>query len=129
MGLVFGWFISIIRFRICRSQKFVGIICFEFHFYHCGDLKGVARQLFILHFFPQFYQSNPSLSRITTCCQGYQRDAHIVRKCNPVCSTECINGICFAPNECICYPDHVKNFAGFCVPTCPNGEIEIPNYW
>lgn len=59
------------------------------------------------------------------CCQGYQRDAHILRKCNPICTTECINGICFAPNECICYPDHVKNLADFCVPTCPIGEIEI----
>lgn len=59
------------------------------------------------------------------CCQGYQRDAHIVRKCNPICQAECVNGICFSPNECICYPDHVKNLAGFCVPTCPIGEFEI----
>lgn len=24
--------------------------------------------------------------------------------------------------EWICWPDHVKNLAGFCVPTCPTGK-------
>lgn len=70
-------------------------------------------------------QSNPTLSRITTCCQGYERDPHILRKCNPICQTECVNGICYAPNDCICYPDHVKNLADFCVPTCPIGEYSL----
>lgn len=58
------------------------------------------------------------------CCQGYQRDSHIVRKCNPICQTDCVNGICYSPNECICFPEHVKNLAGYCVPTCPIGEFK-----
>lgn len=70
---------------------------------------------------PRGNGSNPTLSRITVCCQGYQRDPHIVRKCNPICHTECVNGICYSPNECICFPEHVKNLAGYCVPTCPIG--------
>ncbi len=65
------------------------------------------------------------MSRIQVCCDGYQRNPHIFRKCDPVCNQECINGICIAPNRCQCYPDHVQNLAGFCVSTCPIGEIKI----
>lgn len=78
---------------------------------------------FNFFFFVSFYQSNPTLSRITVCCQGYQRNAHIFRKCDPICENECINGICYSPNECICYPNHLKNLAGYCVPTCPIGAL------
>lgn len=79
-------------------------------------------ELIWLSIYLYFYlKSNPTLSRITVCCRGYQRNAHIVRKCDPICESECVNGICFSPNECICYPDHAKNLGGHCVPTCPIG--------
>ncbi|XP_037038817.1 von Willebrand factor D and EGF domain-containing protein-like [Bradysia coprophila] len=72
--------------------------------------------------------STPEMSRIHVCCEGYQRDPHIFRKCSPICSQECVNGICVAPNRCQCYPDHVHNLAGYCVATCPigcyNGECD-----
>lgn len=60
------------------------------------------------------------MSRIQVCCEGYKRNAHILRKCDPICNQECGNGICVAPNQCHCYPDYVKNLAGYCVPTCPS---------
>jgi len=65
--------------------------------------------------------STPAMSRIQVCCEGYERNPHIFRKCDPICSPECINGICIAPNQCQCYPDHVRNLAGFCIATCPIG--------
>ncbi|CAH2071895.1 unnamed protein product, partial [Iphiclides podalirius] len=65
--------------------------------------------------------SRPDLSRITACCRGYIRNIHNHRICDPVCSQECVNALCTAPETCTCFPDHVKNYAGFCVPTCPIG--------
>lgn len=62
------------------------------------------------------------MSRIQVCCEGYQRNPHIFRKCDPVCTQECVNGICVAPNRCQCFPDHVQNLAGYCVATCPIGK-------
>lgn len=62
------------------------------------------------------------MSRIQVCCEGYQRNPHIFRKCDPVCNQECVNGVCVAPNRCQCYPDHVQNLAGYCVATCPIGK-------
>lgn len=62
------------------------------------------------------------LSRVHVCCPGYRRHPHIFRKCSPVCSQECCNGVCVAPERCQCYPDYVPNSDGFCVPTCPHGE-------
>lgn len=51
------------------------------------------------------------------------RNEHNFRKCDPICHEQCINGICVSPDKCECYPDHVRNFGGFCLPTCPIGEI------
>ncbi|CAG9795374.1 unnamed protein product [Diatraea saccharalis] len=65
--------------------------------------------------------SRPDLSRIRTCCKGYQRNVYNFRICDPVCSKGCVNALCTAPETCTCYPDHVKNLAGFCVATCPIG--------
>ncbi|CAK1598414.1 unnamed protein product [Parnassius mnemosyne] len=65
--------------------------------------------------------SRPDLSRIRACCKGYIRNIHNYRICDPVCSQECVNALCSAPETCTCFPDHVKNLAGFCVPTCPIG--------
>ncbi|KAF9415830.1 hypothetical protein HW555_006657 [Spodoptera exigua] len=65
--------------------------------------------------------SRPDLSRIRSCCSGYIRNIHNYRICDPVCDQECVNGLCSAPNTCTCFPDHVKNLAGFCVATCPIG--------
>jgi len=70
---------------------------------------------------PRGNGSNPSLSRIQTCCDGYKRNEHILRKCDPICTKECVNGVCFAPNECVCLPGHVRYLDGSCVLTCPNG--------
>uniref|UniRef100_A0A2H1VNH5 SFRICE_020652 n=1 Tax=Spodoptera frugiperda TaxID=7108 RepID=A0A2H1VNH5_SPOFR len=65
--------------------------------------------------------SRPDLSRIRSCCSGYIRNIHNYRICDPVCDQECVNGLCSAPNTCTCFPDHVKNLAGFCIATCPIG--------
>ncbi|XP_063893265.1 uncharacterized protein LOC126054255 [Helicoverpa armigera] len=65
--------------------------------------------------------SRPDLSRIRSCCAGYIRNIHNYRICDPVCNQECVNGLCTEPNTCTCFPDHVKNLAGFCVATCPIG--------
>ncbi|XP_073942608.1 uncharacterized protein [Choristoneura fumiferana] len=65
--------------------------------------------------------SRSDLSRIETCCPGYIRNIHNFRLCDPVCTTECVNALCTAPNTCTCFPDHVMNNAGFCVATCPIG--------
>lgn len=70
-------------------------------------------------------QTRPNLSRIQVCCEGYERNIHNFHKCDPICRKECINGICIAPDQCACYPDHVTNLAGYCVPTCPIGTIEV----
>lgn len=55
------------------------------------------------------------------CCDGYKRNVHILRKCDPICTKECANGICFAPEVCLCLPGFVRNQGGVCIPTCPNG--------
>ncbi|XP_047526004.1 fibrillin-1-like isoform X1 [Pieris napi] len=65
--------------------------------------------------------SRPELSRIRSCCQGYIRNIHNFWICDPVCTQECVNALCTAPDTCSCFPDHVKNLAGFCIPTCPIG--------
>ncbi|KAI5646407.1 hypothetical protein NE865_01340 [Phthorimaea operculella] len=65
--------------------------------------------------------SQPHLSRIRGCCRGYIRNIHNFWKCDPICETECVNALCTAPNTCTCFPDHVKNLAGFCIATCPIG--------
>ncbi|XP_013187402.1 putative uncharacterized protein DDB_G0282499 [Amyelois transitella] len=65
--------------------------------------------------------SRPELSRIRSCCHGYARNIHDFMVCEPVCSKGCINSLCVAPETCQCYPDYVKNSAGFCTATCPIG--------
>ncbi|XP_063619171.1 filaggrin-2-like [Cydia splendana] len=65
--------------------------------------------------------SRPELSRIRTCCHGYIRNIHNYHICDPVCTVECVNALCTAPEVCTCFPDHVRNTAGFCVATCPIG--------
>ncbi|KAL0882096.1 hypothetical protein ABMA27_000667 [Loxostege sticticalis] len=65
--------------------------------------------------------SRPDLSRIRTCCKGYTRNVYNAKICEPVCSKECVNALCTAPETCTCFPDHVRNAAGFCVATCPIG--------
>ena len=65
--------------------------------------------------------SRPDLSVIKTCCKGYIRNVHNPTICDPVCTHDCVNALCSAPDTCTCFPDHVKNLAGFCVTTCPIG--------
>ncbi|XP_063823927.1 DNA-directed RNA polymerase II subunit RPB1-like [Ostrinia nubilalis] len=65
--------------------------------------------------------SRPDLSRIRTCCKGYTRNVYNHKICEPVCSQECVNALCTAPETCTCFPDHVRNLAGICVATCPIG--------
>lgn len=73
--------------------------------------------------------SDPSLSRVQTCCKGYERNVHNFRKCDPICQEPCYNGLCVGPNTCACYPEFVNNRQGKCVPTCPigcdNGECNL----
>ncbi|VVC98417.1 unnamed protein product [Leptidea sinapis] len=65
--------------------------------------------------------SRPDLSRVRSCCKGYIRNIHNFKICEPVCSMDCVNALCTAPETCTCFPDHVKNLAGYCIPTCPIG--------
>ncbi|XP_034830089.1 multiple epidermal growth factor-like domains protein 10 [Maniola hyperantus] len=65
--------------------------------------------------------SRPDMSRIRTCCKGYERNRELFQVCDPVCNPECVNAVCTAPNVCSCYPDHIRNIGGFCMPTCPIG--------
>ncbi|XP_041971265.1 uncharacterized protein LOC121727458 isoform X2 [Aricia agestis] len=65
--------------------------------------------------------SRPDLSRVRSCCKGYIRNIHNYQICDPVCTEECVNALCTAPETCTCFPDHVKNLGGFCIPTCPIG--------
>lgn len=74
-----------------------------------------------LHHLLMCFQSRPDLSRIRTCCKGYTRNVYNAKICEPVCSKECVNALCTAPETCTCFPDHVRNAAGFCVATCPIG--------
>lgn len=61
------------------------------------------------------------MSRIQVCCEGYERNPHIYRRCEPVCEDTCPNGICTAPNTCVCMPGHVRTVEGKCISTCPLG--------
>ncbi|KAJ0179021.1 hypothetical protein K1T71_005796 [Dendrolimus kikuchii] len=70
---------------------------------------------------PKGNGSRSDLSSIRSCCPGYIRNIHNYMICDPVCSEECVNGLCVAPETCSCFPEHVKNEAGFCVATCPIG--------
>lgn len=65
--------------------------------------------------------SNPTMSRIQICCDGYERNPHIFRKCDPICKNDCPNGICTAPETCVCLPGNVRDYEENCVPTCPIG--------
>ncbi|XP_055712526.1 epidermal growth factor-like protein [Phlebotomus papatasi] len=65
--------------------------------------------------------SNPSLSRIKICCQGYERNPHNFNLCDPICHEPCVNGLCVAPGTCACYPDYGVDLDGKCVPVCPIG--------
>lgn len=65
--------------------------------------------------------TTPELSRIQVCCKGYERNAHIFRICDPICDDGCPNGICTAPNTCVCIPGHVRTVEGKCISTCPLG--------
>ncbi|XP_034475429.1 tenascin [Drosophila innubila] len=61
------------------------------------------------------------MSRIQICCEGYERNPHIYRRCEPLCDDNCPNGICTAPNTCVCMPGHVRTVEGKCISTCPLG--------
>uniref|UniRef100_T1PHI4 Cysteine rich repeat protein n=1 Tax=Musca domestica TaxID=7370 RepID=T1PHI4_MUSDO len=63
----------------------------------------------------------PGMSTIQVCCEGYERNPHVFKRCDPICEDDCPNGICVAPNQCVCIPGHVRNSLGKCVTTCPIG--------
>ncbi|EDW03236.1 von Willebrand factor D and EGF domain-containing protein [Drosophila grimshawi] len=65
--------------------------------------------------------TSPDLSQIQVCCEGYERNPHIYRRCEPICKDDCPNGICTAPNTCVCMPKHVRTDEGKCISTCPLG--------
>ncbi|XP_030377144.1 uncharacterized protein LOC115626033 [Scaptodrosophila lebanonensis] len=65
--------------------------------------------------------TSPDMSRIQVCCEGYERNPHVYRRCEPICADDCPNGICTAPNTCVCMPGHVRNHEGKCISTCPLG--------
>lgn len=64
------------------------------------------------------------------CCEGYTSQN---KRCVPVCSVPCLNGVCTAPNVCACSTGFHKNDQGICIknecdPTdimsdqCSNGQ-------
>ncbi|XP_075150070.1 uncharacterized protein LOC142224168 [Haematobia irritans] len=65
--------------------------------------------------------TSPGMSTIQVCCEGYERNAHVFKRCDPICEDDCPNGICVAPHQCVCIPGHIRNPAGKCVTTCPIG--------
>jgi len=65
--------------------------------------------------------TSPDMSRIQVCCEGYQRNPHIYSRCDPICHDDCPNGICTAPNTCVCIPGHVRNYEDKCISVCPLG--------
>ncbi|TMW40883.1 hypothetical protein DOY81_014037 [Sarcophaga bullata] len=47
---------------------------------------------------------------VSFCCPGYRRNPlapHSV-KCDPICTEDCSNGICSAPDVCECYPAYER---------------------
>ncbi|XP_004521964.1 von Willebrand factor D and EGF domain-containing protein [Ceratitis capitata] len=60
-------------------------------------------------------------SKIQICCEGYVRNPHVYSRCDPVCLDDCPNGICTAPNTCVCIPGNVRNHEDKCISTCPIG--------
>lgn len=70
---------------------------------------------------PKGNGSLPTMSRIVVCCDGYERNPHIFNKCEPICRDDCPNGICTAPETCVCLPGNVRDYEDNCVPICPIG--------
>ncbi|XP_018787451.1 PREDICTED: uncharacterized protein LOC108968120 [Bactrocera latifrons] len=49
------------------------------------------------------------LQTISYCCPGYRRDLQSsAMHCEPICSEDCTNGICTAPDVCECYPGYTR---------------------
>ncbi|XP_037957735.1 fibrillin-2 [Teleopsis dalmanni] len=75
--------------------------------------------------------TTPAMSKIQICCDGYERNPHVYKRCDPICKDDCPNGICTAPNTCVCMPGHVRNYDDKCISTCPigcgNGICESDN--
>ncbi|KAI8120996.1 von Willebrand factor D and EGF domain-containing protein [Lucilia cuprina] len=65
--------------------------------------------------------TRPEMSKIQVCCEGYERNPHVFKRCDPICDDDCPNGICTAPNTCVCMPGHVRNENNKCITTCPIG--------
>ncbi|XP_055923564.1 epidermal growth factor-like protein [Eupeodes corollae] len=74
-----------------------------------------------LNAIPSGNGSTPTMSRIQICCEGYERNPHIYRKCDPICRDDCPNGICTGPETCLCLPGNVRDYEENCVPICPIG--------
>lgn len=65
------------------------------------------------------------MTTIQVCCDGYERNAIEIRKCDPICLGGCLNGEhCVAPNICMCPFNYVKNETGYCITSCPIGKFE-----
>lgn len=81
--------------------------------------------IIFIHYSSAFFlQSAPNLTAIQVCCDGYERNSFEIRKCDPICLGGCRNGEqCIAPNLCMCPHKYVRNSSGYCVPTCPIGEL------
>lgn len=64
-------------------------------------------------------QSQTKTRTVEVCCSGYSRDPHEEDRCIPICSQDCIHGVCFKPDECQCE-------AGYSGPNCNinTGTIE-----
>lgn len=76
-------------------------------------------QIYFVSLTPCLIKSDPTLSRVQVCCEGYQQNEHNFRKCDPICKSGCPNGVCAGPENCLCLPNFVKNLSGDCVETCP----------
>lgn len=96
-----------------------GVCTFTMHVW-----SSLVKEFIPLNLFRFSIQSNPTLSRIQYCCDGFERHPHAVMRCQPICQHGCRNGVCAAPEKCVCLPDHVvaATSPGVCLPTCPIGN-------
>ncbi|XP_036321238.1 platelet endothelial aggregation receptor 1 [Rhagoletis pomonella] len=49
------------------------------------------------------------MQTISYCCPGYLRITRsTAMRCEPICTEDCSNGICTAPDVCECYPGYMR---------------------
>lgn len=81
------------------------------------------------------YTTEQRTKLITSCCLGYKKgaDKEGAVTCTPICQTNCTNGVCAAPNTCVCNdgytisPDNDSKCIPFCRRPCSNADCTAPD--